>query len=239
MNFLLLLRTHQLEFEVSCMELFCDNKSKLHIVLGFWNNYCISIYCLPDFELKSTFKLPQETICRSLSFVDYGSQQFLFISLGDGKLNYFEIKEDLVFCNMKSLTLGSLSVHFKKIQNNLIIACAEQPFVIYYKNGNVSFSHLNEKNLLDINAINYSQKECLVYASADGLCIGNIEELHMQKLHVKSISLQGKMGRRICYQAQSHSLGILTSKLPNMESIDPEPTSWFQIYDIVSLNRNE
>jgi DNA damage-binding protein 1 len=143
---------------------------------------------------------------------------YLFAAQGDGNLTSFSIATNddgsIRLEDRKRVLLGSKSIQLYSLSDASIFVASDQPTIIQAKNGKLLYSSvfLPEVKHMCLFRQRGVMEDATVVALDTGsdFKICRIDEL--QKLHVRSISLEGEMAFRIAYQESTKSFGIITMK---------------------------
>jgi DNA damage-binding protein 1 len=158
---------------------------------------------------------------------------YLFISFGDGSVMSFIINKfppenstgmwRYELNDRRKVILGTQPTILKKFEashKNNVFACSDRPCVISITNQKLVYSSVNLKQVEYMCPLNTrAYKNSLAFLNAGFLRIGQMDNI--QKLHIRSVQLH-ETARRISYQAETQSFGVITSR-----------------FDILSLSNNE
>jgi DNA damage-binding protein 1 len=153
---------------------------------------------------------------------------YLFVSLGDGSVISYVISKDNSNANdtqkvsyelteRRKVLLGTQPTILRKFhtykptRSSNIFACSDRPSVISSTNQKLNYSSVNLKQvdyMCELNSKVYPNNLALL--SFGMLRIGTMDTI--QKLHIRTVPLNETV-RRICYQSETHSFGIITYRL--------------------------
>ncbi len=186
---------------------------------------------LPNLEEVCAEQLKGDVIPRSILIESLEGIPYLFVSLGDGSVINFIINKSfnasankLTFelIERRKVVLGTQPTILKKFRSykpvisNNIFACSDRPSVISSANQKLVYSSVNLKQveyMCEINAKAYPASLALL--SAGTLRIGTMDSI--QKLHIRSVQLN-ETARRISYQTETQTFGIITFRIDMMSS---------------------
>lgn len=119
----------------------------------------------------------------------------------------------------KKVTLGTQPTVLKSFKSSSfttnVFACSDRPTVIYSSNHKLVFSNVNLKEVNHMCPLNCeAYPESLALTTENSLIIGTIDEI--QKLHIRTVAL-GESPRRITYQEQTETFGVLTQRFDRQE----------------------
>jgi len=206
-----------LDYEIACIDINPLNESQDSTELcciGLWTEISVRILHLPDFAELHKEMLGGDIIPRSVIAAAFENTHYLLCALGDGSLFYFTLNlQTGLLSDRKKVTLGTQPTTLKSFRSNVtvnVFACSDRPTVIYSSNHKLVFSNVNLKE------VNYmcplhsqAYPDSLVLTTDNSLIIGTIDEI--QKLHIRTVSL-GESPRRIAYQEQTQTFGIITMR---------------------------
>ena len=220
-----------LGFDVACLDI-SPIASELAVdvcVLGDWDN-TIHVYSLPLFKEITNLKIQSETIPRSILQVQLEQTLYLMVGLGDGQLLTWQIGANYELSDPKTVALGTQPIgldQFKSHGNKFVFVASDRPTIISSRLDKLVFSNVNLKDISCITSFNtpYSEQGVAV-GCEDMLKIGVIESI--QKLHIKTYPL-GETARRISYDEQSSTFGIVCVKMDMTPSGEAVETSSFKL----------
>ena len=172
-------------------------------------------------------KLKGDIIPRSILIETLEQLTYLFVSLGDGSVISYvvnrhkssDLQAETMYelSDMRKVVLGTQPTILRKfhsqkpISTSNIFACSDRPSVISTKNQKLVYSSVNLKQveyMCQLNAKDYPNSLALL--SAGTLRIGTIDSI--QKLHIRTVHLN-EAPRRITYQPESQTFGVLTMRM--------------------------
>ncbi|KYR00793.1 UV-damaged DNA binding protein1 [Tieghemostelium lacteum] len=231
--------TVEMPFEISCLDLssFEGQEQSQLCAVGLWTDISVRLLRLPQLEEVCKEILGGEIIPRSVVLLTMEQQHYLFCSLGDGHLFNFSLNiNNHTLHDRKKLTLGTQPIILQKFQKNQsmnIFASSDRPTVIYSKSKRIFYSIVNLKEVSHV--CSFSSKvfpNCLAIANQSSLTIGTIDQI--QKLHIKTVPLNGEMARRITYSEESSVYAIATLRY----SLDDQSSSSTTTTTTTSSNNN-
>jgi DNA damage-binding protein 1 len=163
--------------------------------------------------------IPRSIIIETLEQISY-----LFISLGDGSVISYVIDKasNCELRERRKVVLGTQPTILKKfhsekpVQTSNIFACSDRPSVISSTNQKLVYSSVNLKQVEYMCQLNSrSYQNSLALLSSGVLRIGTMDSI--QKLHIRSVHLN-ETARRIAYQAETQSFGVLTLRMDLVSS---------------------
>ncbi|CAG0918721.1 unnamed protein product [Notodromas monacha] len=208
--------------EVACVDLATPDEdsglSKIAAV-GLWN-ISAHVVVLPELTTIHNELLRGETIPRSILTASFEGTHYLLVALGDGSVFYYTFDPKTgVMANKKRVTLGTQPTILKKFRsgpNVSVFACSDRPTVIYSSNHKLVFSNVNLKEVTQMCPLNSeAYPKSLALASSNNLLIGTIDKI--QKLHIRTVPL-GESPRRIAYQEETETFGVIVSRLDFMDN---------------------
>lgn len=227
-NELILKGNTTLDVEVACLDIspLGDGTTTSELVaVGLWTDISARILRLPDLSEATKELLGGEIIPRSVLMACFEGHDYLLCALGDGSMFYFSLhKESGALSDKKKVTLGTQPTvlrTFRSLSTTNVFACSDRPTVIYSSNHKLVFSNVNMKevnHMCSLNAEAYS--DSLALATDTSVTIGTIDEI--QKLHIRTVPLQ-ESPRRITYQEQSKTFGVLTARINIQDSTGLNP----------------
>lgn len=151
---------------------------------------------------------------------------YLLCALGDGSMFYFVLdKESGKLADQKKVTLGTqptILKTFRSLSTTNVFACSDRPTVIYSSNHKLVFSNVNLKEVNHMCSINAeAYPDSLALATKNSVILGTIDEI--QKLHIRTVSL-GESPRRISYQEESSTFGVITVRTDIQDSSGLKPS---------------
>lgn len=203
-----------LEHEVACIDItpLNDGDAKSEIVaVGLWTDITVRLLKIPSLEEVTKEALGGEVIPRSILMAQFEGTNYLLCALGDGSLFYFVMTGAGQLVDKKKVTLGTQPTALRKFRTQSttnVFACSDRPTVIYSSTGKLVFSNVNlkeVKHMCPLNAEAYP--DSLALATDSTVTIGTIDEI--QKLHIRTVPL-GETPRRIAYQEETQTFGVLT-----------------------------
>lgn len=211
-----------LEYEVACIDinpLDEGTQESKFCSVGLWTDISIRVLRLPDFSELHKEMLGGEIIPRSIIAVTFEGIHYLLCALGDGALFYFILNKDNgSLADRKKVTLGTQPTVLKTFRSNVtvnVFACSDRPTVIYSSNHKLVFSNVNLKEANHMCPLHsQAYPDSLALTNDNNLIIGTIDEI--QKLHIRTINL-GETPRRIAYQEQTQTFGLITVRLDIQE----------------------
>jgi DNA damage-binding protein 1 len=218
-----------LEFEVACLDVspLDEQNTKSDIIaVGLWTDISVCILKLPTMETLHTVKLGGEIIPRSILIAKFEGISYLLCALGDGSMFYFVLnKEAGKLFDQKKVTLGTQPLilkTFRSLSTINVFACSDRPTVIYSSNHKLVFSNVNLKEVNHMCSLNAeAYPDSLALATKNSVILGTIDEI--QKLHIRTVPL-GESPRRISYQEQSSTFGVITMRTDIQDSSGPMPS---------------
>ncbi|EGC39114.1 hypothetical protein DICPUDRAFT_86223 [Dictyostelium purpureum] len=215
-----LIKEIELPHEISCIDIspldsFMDSRSQICAV-GLWTDITLRLFKLPTLEEIHKEPLGGEIIPRSILMISFEGIDYIFCSLGDGHLFKFkiDIANNWKLFDKRKLTLGTQPIILKKfkLKNTInIFALSDRPTVIYSNNKKLFYSVVNLKEVTNVTSFNSDAfPGSMAISSESSLIIGTIDEI--QKLHIKTISLNGEMARRIVHLEEYSCYAVITIK---------------------------
>lgn len=210
--------TRQMEYEVACLDIspLSEKESEASICsVGFWTDISIKILSLPSLDMIYKESIGGEIIPRSLISASFEGVPYLLCALGDGSLYYFAVNtKSGELEDRKKVTLGTQPTVLRAFKSSNhstnVFACSDRPTVIYSSNHKLVFSNVNLKEVNHMCPLNSeAYPDSLAMANDGTLVIGTIDEI--QKLHIRTVTL-GESPRRITYQEQTETFGVLTMR---------------------------
>lgn len=210
--------TRQLDFEVACLDinLLNDKMEKSNFCsVGFWTEISIRILSVDTLEDLYFEYIGGEIIPRSLIAASFEGIPYLLCALGDGSLYYFLLNAQTgELTDKKKVTLGTQPTVLRSFKSSSystnVFACSDRPTVIYSSNHKLVFSNVNLKEVNHMCPLNCeAYPDSLALTTENSLIIGTIDEI--QKLHIRTVAL-GESPRRITYQEQTETFGVLTQR---------------------------
>ncbi|KAF5280874.1 hypothetical protein FQR65_LT03023 [Abscondita terminalis] len=225
----LIMKGHKtLDVEVACLDIspIGENATSSQLVaVGLWTDISACILRLPD--LSEVFKenLGGEIIPRSVLMACFEGHTYLLCALGDGSMFYFLLHKDSgALSDKKKVTLGTQPTAlktFKSLSTTNVFACSDRPTVIYSSNHKLVFSNVNMKEVNHMCSLNAeAYPDSLALATDTSVTIGTMDEI--QKLHIRTVNLQ-ESPRRIAYQEQSQTFGVLSVRMDIQDSTGLNP----------------
>ena len=88
-------KKREMENEIACIDTspLVDGQKSSFCAIGLWNDISVSLLSFPELELIDKSPLAGDIIPRSLLISSFADQPYLFVSIGDGTLFYYEIDE--------------------------------------------------------------------------------------------------------------------------------------------------
>ena len=88
-------KKREMENEIACIDVspLVDGQTSSFCAIGLWNDISVSLLSFPELELIDKSPLAGDIIPRSLLISSFADQPYLFVSIGDGTLFYYEIDE--------------------------------------------------------------------------------------------------------------------------------------------------
>lgn len=225
----LIMKGHKtMDVEVACLDIspIGENATSSQLVaVGLWTDISACILRLPD--LSEVFKenLGGEIIPRSVLMACFEGHSYLLCALGDGSMFYFLLHKDSgTLTDKKKVTLGTQPTAlrtFKSLSTTNVFACSDRPTVIYSSNHKLVFSNVNMKEVNHMCSLNAeAYPDSLALATDTCVTIGTMDEI--QKLHIRTVNLQ-ESPRRIAYQEQSQTFGVLSVRMDIQDSTGLNP----------------
>ncbi|KAF2077319.1 hypothetical protein CYY_001385 [Polysphondylium violaceum] len=215
---LCLMKEISLPHEISCLDIssFGDERVSTLCAVGLWTDISIRLLLLPSLEQVSIESLGGEIIPRSILMVSFEGIRYLFCSLGDGHLFNFVVDRPAngtyQLNDRKRLTLGTQPITLCKfkLKNTInVFASSDRPTIIYSSNKKLFYSVVNLKEVSHVCSFDSEAfPNCMAIASDNSLTIGSIDDI--QKLHIKTISLNGEMARRISHLDEYSCFAVIT-----------------------------
>ncbi|XP_046643566.1 DNA damage-binding protein 1-like [Daphnia pulicaria] len=224
------LKTHvTLDYEVACLDLTPisissqqnTTVSKAEVcAVGLWTDISARLLKLPTLEEFHKEPLGGEIIPRSILMALFEGTPYLLVALGDGSLFYFSMNPvTKLLGDRKKVTLGTQPTVLRPFRSQStvnVFACSDRPTVIYSSNHKLVFSNVNLKEVAHMCPLNSeAYPDSLVLATDTAVTIGTIDEI--QKLHIRTVPL-GESPRRIAYQENTQTFGVITSRVDIVES---------------------
>ncbi|XP_071054441.1 DNA damage-binding protein 1 [Onthophagus taurus] len=227
-NELILKGETTLDVEIACLDIspLGDGSTRSDLVaVGLWTDISARILHLPDLSESTKENLGGEIIPRSVLMTQFEGQNYLLCALGDGSMFYFILnKENGTLSDKKKVTLGTQPTvlrTFRTLSTTNVFACSDRPTVIYSSNHKLVFSNVNMKEVNHMCSLNAeAYPDSLALATDSSVTIGTIDEI--QKLHIRTVSLQ-ESPRRIAYQEQSQTFGVLSVRMDIQDSTGLNP----------------
>ncbi|RXG55188.1 DNA damage-binding protein 1 [Armadillidium vulgare] len=210
------------EHEVACLDIspLGEEATANIVALGLWTDISARIYTLPKLEEATKEFLGGDIIPRSILMSTFEGHHYLLCAMGDGQLYYFTYNSHTGYLtDKKKVVLGTQPTtlrKFKSPSSSNVFACSDRPTVIYSSNHKLVFSKVNLKevnHMCPLNAEAYPNS--LALSTSEGITIGTIDEI--QKLHIRTVPL-GETPRRIAYQEETETFGVLTLRMDVMDS---------------------
>ncbi|KAG8190009.1 hypothetical protein JTE90_000108 [Oedothorax gibbosus] len=217
-----------IDHEIACLDISpLDNSVTTPIcAVGLWDDISIRILNLPSLEEIHKESLSGEIIPRSLLTTTFENIHYLLCALGDGSLFYFTLDpQTWTLADKKKVTLGTQPTvlkTFRSMATTNVFACSDRPTVIYSSNHKLVFSNVNLKEVAHMCPLNSEgYPDSLALSNDNSLLIGTIDEI--QKLHIRTVPL-GESPRRIAYQEETQTFGVITSRVDFHDSSGLTPT---------------
>uniref|UniRef100_A0A0D9V2C3 DNA damage-binding protein 1 n=1 Tax=Leersia perrieri TaxID=77586 RepID=A0A0D9V2C3_9ORYZ len=155
-----------------------------------------------------------EIVPRSVLLCTIEEVSYLFCALGDRHFFSFLLNAstgELSDKNRVLLGTEPISLHtFAMKDRTHVFAASDRPSVIYGRDKNLLYSHVNLKEVNHVCSFNTSVfPESLAIAEECQLSIQTIDDVH--KLRIRTIPLN-EQARRICHQEQSRTLALCSFK---------------------------
>ena len=211
-------KSRELQHEVACLDInLLNDKQELSTFcsVGFWTEISIRILAIDTLDDMYTEHIGGEMIPRSLIAASFEGIPYLLCALGDGSLFYFNLNPKTgELTDRKKVTLGTQPTVLKSFKSSSystnVFACSDRPTVIYSSNHKLVFSNVNLKEVNHMCPLNCeAYPDSLALTTESSLIIGTIDEI--QKLHIRTVLL-GESPRRITYQEQTETFGVLTQR---------------------------
>ncbi|VEN37337.1 unnamed protein product [Callosobruchus maculatus] len=217
-----------LDVEVACLDISPlgeGNTTSELVAVGLWTEISARLLRLPDLTEATKELLGGEIIPRSVLMASFEGHNYLLCALGDGSMFYFTLnKESGTLSDKKKVTLGTQPTvlkTFRSLSTTNVFACSDRPTVIYSSNHKLVFSNVNMKEVNHMCSLNAeAYPDSLALATDTSVTIGTIDEI--QKLHIRTVPLQ-ESARRIAYQEQSQTFGVVTSRIDIQDSTGLNP----------------
>ena len=219
-NKLEFIKSIKLDYEIACVDIspFKENEMANICAIGLWKDISTRLLKLPDLSELCCEFLGGEVIPRSIIIQILDNIPYLFISLGDGSVvNYIigkRSENNYELIEKRKVVLGTQPTILKKFKSfkneitNNIFACSDRPSVISTNNQKLVYSSVNLKQVEYMCPINSKLYPDSLALLSDGILrIGTIDNI--QKLHIRTVKLNETV-RRIAYQADTQTFGILT-----------------------------
>lgn len=231
LTFLLYYSTRVLEHEIACLDLSPQKRTDRSefCAVGLWGDISARLLVLPTMEQICYEKLKGDIIPRSILIETLEQINYLFVSLGDGSVISYVIRNvsesgklELELTDSRKVVLGTQPTILKKfhsekpVQTSNIFACSDRPSVISTTNQKLVYSSVNLKQveyMCQLNAKDYPNSLALL--SSGTLRIGTIDSI--QKLHIRTVHLN-ETARRIAYQADTQTFGVITFRMDILQS---------------------
>jgi len=208
-----------LPHEISCLDIssFGDERHSNSVIcaVGLWTDISIRLLALPSLEQVSIESLGGEIIPRSILMISFEGVAYLFCSLGDGHLFNFVVDRSnntFKLTDRKKLTLGTQPITLSKfkLKNSInVFAASDRPTIIYSSNKKLFYSVVNLKEVSHVCSFDSEAfPNCMAIASDNSLTLGSIDDI--QKLHIKTVSLNGEMARRITHLEEHSCFAVIT-----------------------------
>jgi hypothetical protein len=159
---------------------------------------------------------------------------YLFAAQGDGNLTSFSIvggnKGSITLKDRKRVRLGSKSIQLYALSSPVsVFVASDQPTIIHPKSGKILYSSvfLPEVRHMCVFKQRGDGGTVLAIDTGSDFKICRVDE--GQKMHVRSVGLEGEMAFRVAYQESTKSFGIVTTRSGEKE------TSFFRVLDQHSL----
>ncbi|GFX77483.1 DNA damage-binding protein 1 [Trichonephila clavipes] len=217
-----------MNYEIACIDINpLDSRAISDIcAVGLWTDISIRIVHLPSLKELHKEMLGGDIIPRSILCTTFENMHYLLCALGDGSLFYFTINPKTgKLADRKKVTLGTQPTvlkTFRSLATTNVFACSDRPTVIYSSNHKLVFSNVNLKevsHMCPLNSAGYP--DSLALANDHALLIGTIDEI--QKLHIRNVPL-GESPRRIAYQEDTQTFGVITTRIDFHDSTGLQPT---------------
>ncbi|KAF2894969.1 hypothetical protein ILUMI_11202 [Ignelater luminosus] len=218
-----------LDVEIACLDIspLGENATSAQLVaVGLWTDISAYILRLPDLSEAYKENLGGEIIPRSVLMTCFEGHNYLLCALGDGSMFYFSLHKDSgMLTDKKKVTLGTQPTvlrTFRSLSTTNVFACSDRPTVIYSSNHKLVFSNVNMKEVNHMCSLNAeAYPDSLALATDNCVTIGTIDEI--QKLHIRTVPLQ-ESPRRIAYQEQSQTFGVLSVRMDIQDSTGLNPS---------------
>jgi DNA damage-binding protein 1 len=206
-------RSAPLPQEIACIDVGANGS----VAVGLWTTHVVAIFSLPTLSHMSTTELATPFLIRSVKLARLGGFSQLFVGLGDGTLVEYAVNESTGTPNSstrRNIALGTRPIGmsaFTSVEGDeCVLVTSDRPTVITHsatsgKTGRLTYAGVNGAYGVHAHAAFNPQgalARSLVLVSGDGLRIGRVDSA--EKLHVRTLSLDGEQPRRI---AHSPSLG--------------------------------
>ncbi|KAJ3184381.1 DNA damage-binding protein 1a [Gaertneriomyces sp. JEL0708] len=218
--------------EVSCLNIESvdqNNEKQSHYALvGTWRDTRVRLYSLPD--LRELQSLSFDMIPRSVLLITFDHVRYGMAGLGDGYLHTFVIGDSAAISSQRKVPLGNAPIILNSFISGgapHVFASSDRPTVIHNSNGKLVFSNLNLTEVSRMCPFNF-EGEALALISDGALKIGAIESA--ERLHIKKVFL-GETARRIAYNEESRTFGLLTIKTVLDENGEEDEKHFFKILD--------
>jgi len=148
--------------------------------------------------------------------ITFDSQPYVFISLADGPIVYYQLNiEQGLLYERKKISLGTkpttltIGQHTdSSISRTVLFACSDHPSVISSSNNKLVFSSVNLREIVCMCSFNSEYYgPSLTLVTDMGVILGRIDDI--QKLHVRAVVL-GESVRRIAFMEEEKAYIILT-----------------------------
>jgi DNA damage-binding protein 1 len=227
-NELIMKGTTTLDVEVACLDISPLGEGSMtseYVAVGLWTDITARILRIPDLSEATKEYLGGEIIPRSVLMTCFEGHNYLLCALGDGSMFYFVFhKESGTLSDKKRVTLGTQPTvlrTFRSLSTTNVFACSDRPTVIYSSNHKLVFSNVNMKEVNHMCSLNAeAYPDSLALATDSSVTIGTIDEI--QKLHIRTVPLH-ESPRRIAYQEESQTFGVLTARIDIQDSTGLNP----------------
>eukprot|EP01133_Synstelium_polycarpum_P003413 gene3413-3876_t len=213
--------------EISCLEISAfEGQSKAMIcAVGLWTDISIRLLSIPTLDEVCKEMLGGDVLPRSILLITFEGTNYLLCSLGDGHLLNFTLDtRNNTLNERKKLSLGTqpITLNRFRLRNTVnVFASSDRPTVIYSNNKKLLYSVVNLRVVSHVCSFNSDAfPDCIAIANDTSLTIGTIDEI--QKLHIRTIPLNGEMARRIVHWEENNCYAIITMRRGRSAGADGE-----------------
>jgi len=209
----------QLENDIACMDcspLQMNTEISNTLAVGLWNEYTVKLIEVPSLKVLTTIPLKRSVLPRSVLlcvFEEDPNGAYLFVGMGDGKLQHFQLKPDFSVCEPRRISLGNQPIRLTTMNfqdRKHVMAFCDTPTLVSRVNSRLTYLNLSLRDVkVAVPWVMEDDPDAMALYAGNQLIIGEADEI--KKLQIKKYPFDNFWPRRIGHLHTKEVSGYLVA----------------------------